>query len=122
MMVPLQIGRSRRAPVTHKRADLREDHRITCELTWNSFRVHLILEYEVPKYGGDMSAPDAFVPLEERISERKIDDLMRHCAPRLPKRWFQEDLFSSLLRLRSMECNSLTSYAEAFLCRKAVLV
>jgi LmbE family N-acetylglucosaminyl deacetylase len=106
---------------THQRADLHQDHRVSCELTWNTFRDHLILEYEVPKYDGDMSAPNAFVPLAERIREQKIDHLMSHFESQRSKRWFQEELFSSLLRLRGMECNSPTAYAEAFFCRKAVL-
>jgi LmbE family N-acetylglucosaminyl deacetylase len=106
---------------THQRADLHQDHRVCCELTWNTFRDHLILEYEVPKYDGDMSAPNAFVPIDEHLHRRKIDHLMRHFGTQRSKRWFQEDLFSSLLRLRGMECNSPSSYAEAFFCRKAVL-
>jgi LmbE family N-acetylglucosaminyl deacetylase len=106
---------------THQRADLHQDHRLSCELTWNTFRDHLILEYEVPKYDGDMSAPNAFVPIEERLQRRKIDHLMSHFGSQLSKRWFKEELFSSLLRLRGMECNSPSSYAEAFFCRKAVL-
>ena len=106
---------------THQRDDLHQDHRVTCELTWNTFRDHLILEYEVPKYDGDMSAPNAFVPLSERLSQRKIAHLMDHFASQRSKNWFQEDLFSSLLRLRGMECNSPSSHAEAFFCRKAVL-
>jgi LmbE family N-acetylglucosaminyl deacetylase len=106
---------------THQRADLHQDHRVSCELTWNTFRDHLILEYEVPKYDGDMSAPNAFVPLDEGITERKIEHLMDHFSSQRSKRWFREDLFSSLLRLRGMECNSPTAYAEAFFCRKAVL-
>jgi len=106
---------------THQRADLHQDHRLCCELTWNTFRDHLILEYEIPKYDGDMSAPNAFVPLSEGLSQRKIDHLMTHFGSQTSKRWFGEDLFSSLLRLRGMECNSPSSYAEAFFCRKAVL-
>jgi LmbE family N-acetylglucosaminyl deacetylase len=106
---------------THQRADLHQDHRVCCELTWNTFRNHLIFEYEVPKYDGDMSAPNTFVPLSESVGQRKIDHLMSHFGSQRSKRWFQEDLFSSLLRLRGMECNSPSSYAEAFFCRKAVL-
>ena len=106
---------------THQRGDLHQDHRISCELTWNTFRDHLILEYEVPKYDGDMSAPNTFVPLAERLSRRKIDHLMNHFASQRSKRWFREDLFSGLLRLRGMECNSPSAHAEAFFCRKAVL-
>jgi LmbE family N-acetylglucosaminyl deacetylase len=106
---------------THQREDLHQDHRVCCELTWNTFRDHLILEYEVPKYDGDMSAPNTFVTLDEHLRERKIDHLMRFFGTQRSKRWFQEDLFASLLRLRGMECNSPTTYAEAFFCRKAVL-
>jgi len=106
---------------THQRDDLHQDHRTTCELTWNTFRDHLILEYEVPKYDGDMSAPNTFVPLTEAVSRRKIEHLMDHFASQRSKHWFREELFSSLLRLRGMECNSPSSRAEAFFCRKAVL-
>jgi LmbE family N-acetylglucosaminyl deacetylase len=107
--------------LTHQRSDLHQDHRVTCELTWNTFRDHLILEYEVPKYDGDMGAPNLFVPIDDRLCRRKVDHLMTHFGSQLSKRWFKEDLFSGLLRLRGMECNSPTSYAEAFYCRKAVL-
>ena len=106
---------------THQRADLHQDHRVTCELTWNTFRDHLILEYEVPKYDGDMSAPNAFVPLDDHLRRQKIDHLLEHFGSQTGKRWFREELFSSLLRLRGMECNSPSSYAEAFFCRKALL-
>jgi LmbE family N-acetylglucosaminyl deacetylase len=108
--------------LTHQRSDLHQDHRVTCELTWNTFRDHLILEYEIPKYDGDMGAPNLFVPLAESLCRRKVDHLMEHFGSQVPKRWFKEDLFSGLLRLRGMECNSPTSYAEAFYCRKAVLM
>jgi LmbE family N-acetylglucosaminyl deacetylase len=117
----LKVELSPDVVLTHQRADLHQDHRLCCELAWNSFRDHLILEYEVPKYDGDMSAPNAFVPLSEGLSRRKIDHLMSHFGSQRSKRWFHEDLFSSLLRLRGMECNSPSSYAEAFFCRKAVL-
>jgi LmbE family N-acetylglucosaminyl deacetylase len=106
---------------THQRRDLHQDHRIACELTWNTFRDHLILEYEVPKYDGDMGAPNLFVPLEDSLRDRKVAHLMSYFASQLPKRWFQEDLFLGLLRLRGMECSSPTSYAEAFYFHKAVL-
>jgi LmbE family N-acetylglucosaminyl deacetylase len=117
----LKVELSPDVVLTHHRADLHQDHRLCCELAWNSFRDHLILEYEVPKYDGDMSAPNAFVPLSEGLSRRKIDHLMSHFGSQRSKRWFREELFSSLLRLRGMECNSPSSYAEAFFCRKAVL-
>jgi LmbE family N-acetylglucosaminyl deacetylase len=108
--------------LTHQRSDLHQDHRVTCELTWNTFRDHLILEYEIPKYDGDMRVPNLFVPLDESLCRKKIDHLMTHFASQSSKRWFKEDLFSGLLRLRGMECNSPTSYAEAFYCRKAMLM
>ena len=108
--------------LTHQRSDLHQDHRVTNELTWNTFRDHLILEYEIPKYDGDMGVPNFFVGLDESQCRRKIDHLMEHFASQVPKRWFKEDLFSGLLRLRGMECNSPTSYAEAFYCRKATLM
>jgi LmbE family N-acetylglucosaminyl deacetylase len=107
--------------LTHQRNDLHQDHRTTCELTWNTFRDHLILEYEVPKYDGDMGAPNLFVPLDDDVCRRKIEHLMTHFATQLPRRWFTDDLFSGLMRLRGMECQSPTSHAEAFYSRKAVL-
>lgn len=106
---------------THQRRDLHQDHRLSSELTWNTFRDHMILEYEVPKYDGDIGQPNLFVPLEDELCRRKISHLMTHFPSQVPKRWFKEDLFSGLLRLRGMECNSPTSFAEAFYCRKAVL-
>ena len=117
----LKVDLSPDVVLTHQRGDLHQDHRLSCELTWNTFRDHLILEYEVPKYDGDMSAPNAFVPLSERLGQRKIDHLMSHFGSQRSKGWYGEDVFSSLLRLRGMECNSPSSYAEAFFCRKAVL-
>jgi LmbE family N-acetylglucosaminyl deacetylase len=108
--------------LTHQRSDLHQDHRVTCELTWNTFRDHLILEYEIPKYDGDMGRPNLYVGLDESLCRRKIDHLMTHFGSQVSKRWFEDDLFTGLLRLRGMECNSPTSYAEAFYCRKAMLM
>jgi LmbE family N-acetylglucosaminyl deacetylase len=107
--------------LTHQRDDAHQDHRLTCELTWNTFRNHTILEYEVPKYDGDMGRPSFFVPLEEDVSKHKISHLMKHFASQANKHWFTPDLFEGLLRLRGMECNSPTSHAEAFYSRKLVL-
>jgi LmbE family N-acetylglucosaminyl deacetylase len=106
---------------THQRADLHQDHRVTCELTWNTFRNHLILEYEIPKYDGDAGSPNLFVPLDESMCCQKVEHLMRYFGTQLTKQWFTEDLFSGLMRMRGIECNSPTSYAEAFYCRKAIL-
>ena len=107
--------------LTHQRDDLHQDHRLTCQLSLNTFRNHLILEYEVPKYDGDMGAPNFFVPIDDAIRRRKIEHLMTHFDTQLSRRWFTEDLFSGLLRLRGMECNSPSNFAEAFYSRKTVM-
>ena len=106
--------------LTHRRDDLHQDHRLVAELTWNTFRDHLILEYEVPKYDGDLGAPNFFVHLDDATCDRKISTLMTHFASQLDHRWFTEDLFRSLLRLRGMESNSPSGKAEAFYSHKAV--
>jgi len=107
--------------LTHHRQDLHQDHRLVCELTWNTFRDHLVLEYEIPKYDGDLSRPNVYVPLEEEAARRKVDVLMRHFGTQRNKHWFTEDLFLGLMRVRGMECRSPTGYAEAFHGRKLVL-
>jgi LmbE family N-acetylglucosaminyl deacetylase len=106
---------------THQRGDLHQDHRLACELTWNTWRDHLIFEYEIPKYDGDLGAPNLFVHLDGSIAKRKIDLLLTHFGSQLDRRWFTEDLFRSMLRIRGMESNSPTGQAEAFYCRKLVL-
>jgi len=106
---------------THRRDDAHQDHRLLCELTWNTFRNHFILEYEIPKYDGDMGIPNVFVPLEQAICERKADHLMSTFSSQASKRWFDRNVFLGLMRLRGMECNSASDYAEAFYCRKMVL-
>lgn len=107
--------------LTHSRKDAHQDHRLIAELTWNTFRNHLILEYEIPKYDGDMGQPNVFVPLDTEIYQRKIRNLMNSFQSQRSKRWFQEDTFLALMRLRGMECNSPSGYAEAFYGRKIVL-
>jgi LmbE family N-acetylglucosaminyl deacetylase len=106
---------------THYRDDLHQDHRLVCELTWNTFRNHLILEYEIPKYDGDLGSPNLFVPLEEDTCRRKVEAILDTFASQRGKAWFTEELFLSLLRIRGMEANSASGYAEGFYCRKAVL-
>jgi LmbE family N-acetylglucosaminyl deacetylase len=106
---------------THNRKDAHQDHRLIAELTWNTFRDHLILEYEIPKYDGDLGQPGLFVPLESAVCQRKVRYLMDTFQSQRTKRWFQEDTFLSLMRLRGMECNAASGYAEAFYCRKMVL-
>ena len=107
--------------LTHNGKDAHQDHRQIAELTWNTFRDHLILEYEVPKYDGDMGRPNVFVPLNAEVSTKKVSYLMEAFESQRSKQWFQEDTFLSLMRLRGMECNAPSGHAEAFYCRKLVL-
>jgi LmbE family N-acetylglucosaminyl deacetylase len=107
--------------LTHNRRDAHQDHRLIAELTWNTFRDHLILEYEIPKYDGDMGQPNVFVPLESEQYQRKVRYIMDTFQSQRAKHWFREETFLALMRLRGMECNSPTGYAEAFYSRKLVV-
>jgi LmbE family N-acetylglucosaminyl deacetylase len=107
--------------LTHQRNDLHQDHRHVSELTWNTFRDHLILEYEIPKYDGDLGAPNVFVPLSEGVATRKVELILNHFATQHDKQWFTADLFHSLMRLRGMEAHAPDGRAEAFYGRKVVL-
>jgi len=106
---------------THFRNDLHQDHRLISELTWNTFRDHMILEYEIFKYDGDLGSPNFFVLLEKKTCQKKIRFLMENFESQRGKRWFSEEAFSSLMKLRGIESNSESGYAEAFFCRKIVL-
>jgi LmbE family N-acetylglucosaminyl deacetylase len=106
---------------THNGKDAHQDHRLISELTWNTFRDHLILEYEIPKYDGDMGQPGVFIPLSSEICEKKIRLIMDIFQSQCDKRWFKRETFLSLMRLRGMECNASSGYAEAFYGRKLVL-
>jgi LmbE family N-acetylglucosaminyl deacetylase len=106
---------------THNRKDAHQDHRLIAELTWNTFRNHLILEYEIPKYDGDLGQPSLFVPLQAEACQNKVRYIMDSFQSQHCKHWFQENTFLSLMRLRGMECNAPSGYAEAFYCRKLVL-
>ena len=106
---------------THYRKDAHQDHRLIEELTWNTFRNHLILEYEIPKYDGDFGQPNVFVPLDQEIYKKKVRYLMEAFETQRSKQWFGEDTFLALMRLRGMECVAPSGHAEAFYCRKLVL-
>jgi len=106
---------------THYRKDAHQDHRLIEEFTWNTFRNHFILEYEIPKYDGDLGTPNLFVPLDESLVHRKIEAILTAFPSQAGKRWFDAETFRSMLRLRGMECNASDSYAEAFYCRKLVV-
>lgn len=103
---------------THYRQDLHQDHQVISNLTWNSFRNHLILEYEIPKYDGDLGTPNVFVPLSDEIRKAKIEYLLTGFRTQAEKGWFTESTFSGLLRLRGIESSAPEGYAEAFYCRK----
>ncbi len=106
---------------THNRKDAHQDHRLVAELTWNTFRNHLILEYEIPKFDGDLGQPNLFVPLAPEIYQKKVNYLMQAFETQRAKKWFEKDTFLALMRLRGMECVADSGYAEAFYCRKLVL-
>lgn len=106
---------------THYRNDLHQDHRQLCELTWNTWRDHFILEYEVPKYDGDLGTPNVFVALDDHFRSRKVDLLMRFFQTQGNKHWFSPETFNALMRLRGIECKSPAGYAEAFYGRKISL-
>lgn len=107
--------------LTHRRNDAHQDHRLIAELTWNTFRDHFILEYEIPKFDGDMGQPGFFVPLDSEVCQQKVRYLMEVFESQRHKRWFEPETFLGLMRLRGMECNAPSGYAEAFYCRKIVL-
>jgi LmbE family N-acetylglucosaminyl deacetylase len=104
--------------LTHYRDDRHQDHRLISDLTWNTFRDHLIWEYEIPKYDGDLGSPNLFVQLSEEICHKKVANLFAHFGSQTNKSWFTEDTFFSMLRIRGLESNSPSKYAEGFYCRK----
>lgn len=107
--------------LTHRRDDAHQDHREVCRHTWSTFRDHLVLEYEIPKWDGDLGRPNLYVPLAAGVLERKTDLLMKHFGSQRSKDWFDLDTFSGLARLRGMECRAPERYAEAFFANKLVL-
>ncbi len=106
---------------THCLDDRHQDHRLLAELTWNTFRNHVILEYEIPKYEGDLGQPNLFVPLKPESVESKVETLMECFPSQRGRAWFTADTFRSLMRLRGIECNSESGFAEAFHARKLTL-
>jgi LmbE family N-acetylglucosaminyl deacetylase len=106
---------------THRLEDRHQDHRLVAELTWNTFRDHLILEYEIPKYEGDLGQPNLFVPLAAELCERKVELLRKGFPSQAGRDWFTDDTFWAQLRLRGLESRSPSRYAEAFGARKLVL-
>lgn len=107
--------------LTHHRGDFHQDHRLVGELTWNTWREHLILEYEIPKIDGDLGRPNAFVPLTGALAQRKVALILQHFSSQSSKAWFRPEIFQALLRLRGMEANAPEGLAEAFFAAKLQL-
>jgi LmbE family N-acetylglucosaminyl deacetylase len=106
---------------THSRHDRHQDHRVVSELTWNTWRDHLILEYEIPKYDGDLVSPNAYFAVEADVARRKVELLAQHFTTQRGKHWFDDELFLGLMRLRGAEGRSPSGYAEGFFAHKLVL-
>lgn len=107
--------------LTHRLEDRHQDHRVVAELTWNAFRNHFVLEYEVPKFEGDLGQPNVFVPLSPALVEFKTSTIVKYFASQRDHQWFDEETFRSLMRIRGLESNSPTRYAEGFYSRKLTL-
>jgi LmbE family N-acetylglucosaminyl deacetylase len=107
--------------LTHYRDDRHQDHRLVSDLTWNTFRSQLILEYEIPKYDGDLGQPNFFVHLNGSVCRRKIRYILDTFRTQTGKHWLTEDTLQAILRLRGVESAAAGRYAEAFYCRKMVL-
>lgn len=103
---------------THYREDRHQDHRVLSDLAWNTFRSHLVLEYEIPKYDGDFGSPNFFVPLTAAQCQKKAELVLKHFASQADKQWFSADLFMAVPRIRGMECDAPTRLAEGFYGRK----
>ena len=106
---------------THFRDDRHQDHRLLSDLAWNTWRDHTILEYEILKYDGDLGRPNLYAPVPEELCRRKIDLLMEGFPTQAGRQWFTEDTFWAMLRIRGVEANSPTKFAEAFHARKLVI-
>lgn len=106
---------------THTRDDRHQDHRVVSDLTWNTFRNHLILEYEIPKWDGDLGRPNFYVPVSKATARRKTRALMSVFGSQRSKDWFSEETFLGLMRLRGVECRAAGGHAEAFYARKVTL-
>jgi LmbE family N-acetylglucosaminyl deacetylase len=104
--------------LTHYREDRHQDHRLVSDLSWNTFRGALVLEYEIPKWDGDLGSPNAYQPLAERHVQKKIDILLDEFGSQRTRAWFEAETFRSLARLRGMEVVAPERYAEAFYARK----
>lgn len=117
----LKTGPSPDLVFTHRLEDRHQDHRLVAELTWNTFRDQCVLEYEVPKFEGDLGQPNLYVPLSDAVARRKSALLLEHYLSQSSKPWFRAGTFEGLMRLRAVECRAAEGWAEAFHARKVVL-
>jgi LmbE family N-acetylglucosaminyl deacetylase len=119
-----ELGASSRPDVvfTHFGDDRHQDHRLLSELAYNTFRDQLILEYEIPKWDGDLGRPSVYVQLKPEHVERKVESIWRVFESQRDKHWFSKETFLAIMRLRGIECKAPSGYAEAFYCRKLVLL
>ena len=108
--------------LTHYRDDAHQDHRQVCRLTWSTFRDHCVVEYEIPKWDGDLGQPNLYIPVSAEVLQRKIELLNLHFGSQRSKQWFDSAVFLGLARLRGMECRAPEHYAEAFFARKLTVV
>jgi LmbE family N-acetylglucosaminyl deacetylase len=106
---------------THRREDRHQDHRIVSDLAWNTFRRAMVVEYEIPKWDGDLGIPNLFMPLSSAVMDEKISRLNQAFATQRSKDWFDDQTFRGLARLRGMECRAPSGFAEAFVARKMTL-
>lgn len=117
----LKAGQQPDVVLTHARSDRHQDHRVVSDLTWNTWRNNVVLEYEIPKYDGDLGSPNLFVPLDPELVARKLDHLDRHFQSQADRLWYDRETFAGLMRLRGVECQAPAGFAEAFHARKLVL-
>jgi LmbE family N-acetylglucosaminyl deacetylase len=107
--------------LTHWLEDRHQDHRLVAELTWNTWRNQVVLEYEIPKYEGDLKQTNVFVEVPVRLAQRKVAHLQKHFVSQRSKYWFNPENFLAIMRLRGLECRSSSGFAEAFHARKLLL-
>lgn len=117
----LQVRAEPDVILTHRLDDRHQDHRLVSELTWQTWRDHLVLEYEIPKYEGDLGEPNLYVPLESNVANQKVRHLLKHFGTQRSKAWFAPETFLGLMHIRGVECRAPTGMAEAFYLRKAIV-
>jgi LmbE family N-acetylglucosaminyl deacetylase len=106
--------------LTHHGLDRHQDHSLVSQVTWQTFREHMIWEYEIPKYDGDLVTPNMYVPVSATAAARKIRLIVKAFESQRGKSWFTAENLLAMMRLRGLECRSPSGFAEGFHCRKLV--